>query len=60
VNELKDLSRKTLIESLIKVNPDVPRAFYEAMDDETLRIEFRDVANSMEERVREHRILNLV
>ena len=60
MNELKDLSRKTLIASLIKVNPDVPRAFYEVMDDETLRAEFQSVANTMHDRIKEHQVVNVM
>lgn len=56
---MTDPSRKTLVDSLMKVNPDAPRAFYEAMDDQSLRTEFHTVVNSMQDRVREHVILNV-
>ncbi|WP_165815177.1 hypothetical protein [Levilactobacillus bambusae] len=51
---MSDLSRVTLINALSETNPNAPRAFYEAMPTETLRIEFFNIANEMQMNVREH------
>lgn len=44
---MKSALRETLINALVKVRPEIPRIFYETLDDEALDTEFRTITNSL-------------